>query len=270
MEKDDIRVRNCQVCGKELNKRQEKYCSRSCYYISKLKPKVKRYCEQCGKELTKSQSENRYCSQSCMGIAKLKPREKLLCDTCGKEFETYPSNIKRGGGKYCSPECYARGRRNGETRVCNTCGKEFYISQWTIKHGWGDFCSVACRGVDRQKKVVCTCIVCGKNFPKAPSQIKEGRGKYCSKSCHNKAMTIYEIRPERATKEYQQWRKAVLERDNYTCQDPDCTDGHSLCTHHIKMWVDYPELRYDIDNGITLCLTCHYKPGRHTRQKQVA
>lgn len=51
------------------------------------------------------------------------------------------------------------------------------------------------------------------------------------------------------------WRKAVLRRDNSTCQI--CGKKNMICVHHKKGWNDYPELRYDVDNGITLCRECH-------------
>jgi len=55
---------------------------------------------------------------------------------------------------------------------------------------------------------------------------------------------------------YKQWRKAVFERDNYTCQDCGLR-GVYLEPHHIKSWAKYPDLRYDVDNGTTVCLECH-------------
>jgi hypothetical protein len=56
--------------------------------------------------------------------------------------------------------------------------------------------------------------------------------------------------------EYLLWRKLVFERDNYTCQV--CKKvGIYLTAHHIKSWAHYPELRYEINNGITLCEVCH-------------
>lgn len=52
------------------------------------------------------------------------------------------------------------------------------------------------------------------------------------------------------------WRLNIFERDKYTCQR--CGEkGCYLSAHHIKGWAEYPKLRYDMDNGITLCLACH-------------
>lgn len=56
--------------------------------------------------------------------------------------------------------------------------------------------------------------------------------------------------------EYVVWRTAVFVRDDYTCQI--CNErGGKLQADHIKPWALYPELRYAIDNGRTLCISCH-------------
>lgn len=56
--------------------------------------------------------------------------------------------------------------------------------------------------------------------------------------------------------EYKKWRVAVFERDCYTCQV--CRKvGVYLTAHHIKCWAKYPQLRFIINNGITLCEACH-------------
>jgi ribosomal protein S27AE len=55
---------------------------------------------------------------------------------------------------------------------------------------------------------------------------------------------------------YKLWREAVFERDNYTCTE--CGDrGGTLHADHILRWKDYPELRFDVSNGQTLCVGCH-------------
>jgi 5-methylcytosine-specific restriction endonuclease McrA len=56
--------------------------------------------------------------------------------------------------------------------------------------------------------------------------------------------------------EYKKWRIAVFERDSYTCQV--CRKvGTYLNAHHIKSWKNYPDLRFNVNNGITLCEDCH-------------
>ena len=74
-------------------------------------------------------------------------------------------------------------------------------------------------------------------------------------------------RPEIPTT-YGLWRKYVLERDNYTCQE--CGEYFtSNCVHHIKSYIDYPKLRLDISNGITLCENCHKNKHRQGWRKEL-
>jgi hypothetical protein len=60
----------------------------------------------------------------------------------------------------------------------------------------------------------------------------------------------------RASLEYRIWREAVFARDNWTCVE--CGErGGKLNADHIKPFSLFPELRFAIDNGRTLCLACH-------------
>lgn len=56
---------------------------------------------------------------------------------------------------------------------------------------------------------------------------------------------------------YKEWRKRVLSRDGHKCQMPRCKRKRSLQVHHIRKWSSASSLRFEIDNGITLCYGCH-------------
>jgi 5-methylcytosine-specific restriction endonuclease McrA len=58
------------------------------------------------------------------------------------------------------------------------------------------------------------------------------------------------------------WSLSVKNRDNYTCKrcnKNEEIDKIKVQAHHIKEYHKYPEYRYKLDNGVTLCEKCHYE-----------
>jgi len=70
---------------------------------------------------------------------------------------------------------------------------------------------------------------------------------------------------------YKAWRTAVFERDGYVCQHCGAKsvkgDRVRLQADHIKPFAFYPDLRFDIDNGRTLCEPCHKKTPTYGNHK---
>jgi hypothetical protein len=60
--------------------------------------------------------------------------------------------------------------------------------------------------------------------------------------------------------DYFGWRMRVLTRDGFCCQECGFVGGpkgRGLHAHHVQGFVDHPELRYELSNGVTLCKACH-------------
>lgn len=172
------------------------------------------------------------------------------------------------------------------TVKCVKCGKDFNKSKTAKKK----YCNYECYWKDLESRLL------GKNNPRyGTHQSKEANeanrkahiGKKLSEEQINKIRNkniiswsstdrrqrfqatmkkVYDIKGRKPREryhhyrnlEYNNWRTSVFERDNYTCQD--C--GQNNCyleAHHIKSWAHYPEYRYLITNGITLCKACHLK-----------
>jgi hypothetical protein len=127
-----------------------------------------------------------------------------------------------------------------EKLICPICSVEF-IAKIANKR---KFCSLQClfisrKGVTPYNKGIPNYSKRGENHP----NWKGGKGRHD---------------PERKRLFAKMWRQSVFERDNYTCQICQQSSGN-LNAHHIKRWQDYPELRFDTTNGITLCIQCHRK-----------
>ena len=59
----------------------------------------------------------------------------------------------------------------------------------------------------------------------------------------------------RASAQYAEWRGSIFRRDGFRCRC--CGAKKPLHAHHIKPFATFPELRFEVDNGVTFCQTCH-------------
>ena len=57
--------------------------------------------------------------------------------------------------------------------------------------------------------------------------------------------------------QYNRWRESVFENSGNKCQR--CSSTERLAAHHIKAWKDHFELRFEVSNGMALCVRCHAK-----------
>ena len=62
----------------------------------------------------------------------------------------------------------------------------------------------------------------------------------------------------RRGKRYKEWRDAVYQRDRYHCQicHKHC-ESKNIVAHHLNSFAAYEHLRFIVDNGTTLCRSCH-------------
>jgi hypothetical protein len=67
---------------------------------------------------------------------------------------------------------------------------------------------------------------------------------------------------------YREWAMAVKKRDGWSCLVADANCSGRLEAHHILRWNDFPEKRYDVNNGITLCHFHH--PRKVEEEKRLA
>ena len=186
------------------------------------------------------------------------------CLFCKKVFKAIKAEHKRGRAKYCSRQCFFDYHKKGKFVKCKVCNKETYKRQTDLRQGFGNYCSHKCSNIDQRIGANKNCLTCGNSFYLEISRIRKNN--CCSKKCRgifergenhwNWQGGIYEMYNEiRSSPLSKRWSIEVKERDNYECQI--CGINKKLQANHIKKFSDYPELRFDLNNGITLCEYCH-------------
>ena len=195
----------------------------------------------------------------------------LNCDMCNKEFYTKPSRIKDGRGKHCSKACYYIFRKGvrvsvktefkkgllpwntgssiGKTLACLRCGKDFYVVPSYLAKFNAKYCSKVCQRVNKK------CIDCGVTINNVSLRCRccANTGQL-SPAWRGGVTPLYKKIVQ--SEEYKTWRTAVFKRDNYTCQL--CGQrGCQLQADHINSFAFFPELRFELSNGRTLCVECH-------------
>ena len=193
---------------------------------------------------------------------------ECLCD-CGNRIEVITNSLTTGNTKSCGCLKYddLTGKRFGKLVVLNEAEKI---------------------GMSGKSRWDCLCD-CGKQTTVFSTALKSGNTKSCG--CFNLAILRSKVGnknpnynpnltdEERLSYRYQlggnnfrKWSKQIMERDNYTCQICNQHSG-KLNAHHLNGWNAFPEQRFDLDNGVTLCTDCHkdfhsqYGYGDNTREQ---
>lgn len=189
-----------------------------------------------------------------------------------------------------------RGGRQPKTFVhlkCPQCGRQFDLPTWDFNRkklrGYKIYCSKECVWQQRTKlSQTFVCKVCSKEFPNVKSAKNR---KTCSRECAAKSLIgkpawnkgkkwsmehikrisganspFWQGKTDlffrlRRSQRYKDWRKAVFERDNYTCRKCGARAGEGkrvdLQADHIIPFAFYPEMQFELHNGRTLCVPCH-------------
>lgn len=209
----------CEICGSAFKwHRTKRTCSVNCR------------CKLHGKNIS---GENHF--NFINGVSTNREYE---CKICANKFMSAKGHKDRIP-KFCSRQCAGKGIKiEKKPKLCQKCGQEFIY-----KCGNKDqiYCSRKC-----SSQVLADAIKdqTGKMNVLLSHLWKDGKTKIPNSL--------------RSGKRYDDWRKAVLKRDNYTCQICGIS-GVKMQADHIKMFAIYPEFRFDIDNGRTLCKSCHKK-----------
>lgn len=230
---------------------------------------MKKECEICKKEIikipkiSKKQWENKkYCSWECRAIGvgqsqigENNPRHKKYYPAWNKGKFWSEETKKKMSLAHMGMESPLRGRKRldipwnkGKYELHKCKGCEEMVRKWE------KYCNWKCLLGDPNRKV----------WNKGTIGIKIGlRG---DKAPNWKGGITSVNKLIRQSLKYRLWRKSVFERDDYTCQICDIR-GTILHPNHIKKFSDYPNLRFESLNGITLCKNCHVGLVNHHEQE---
>lgn len=173
-----------------------------------------------------------------------------ICD-CGKEKFVQTDSLKGGLTKSCGCIQKEFASKNGKKRKSNYVGEKF-----------GNLIVIKDSGKRRDSQIIWECLCkCGNKKMAVSYQLKIGVTRSCGiGSCYhayNPLLTDEERIINRDVTENLHWRTEVFERDGYKCSICGDDRGGNLNAHHLNSWGAFPEERFHISNGRTLCHPCH-------------
>lgn len=116
---------------------------------------------------------------------------------------------------------------------------------WECQCSCGNICFIASNSLIQNLTKSCGCYN------------KSSESKYSGEDHWNWQGGIARERDRvKITLRYKEWRAAVFERDDYTCQKCG-RRGITINAHHIESFSGNPELRTELNNGVALCTDCH-------------
>jgi hypothetical protein len=162
----------------------------------------------------------------------------------------------------------------GKLKICLNCKSEFRTSR---KHKGKIYCSRECWKIHwkgehtymfGKKLPVSTIKKLSENWKgeKNPNYGKDLSGKNNARWIEDRTLLVK--KQMRNDYSYHEWRRLVFTRDNWKCQINDSICSGRIEAHHILSWKDFPELRYEVKNGITLCHFHH--PFKKDEEKKLS
>lgn len=166
--------------------------------------------------------------------------------------------------------CYLSGHArpdNYVTHACAKCGEAFTVHRSQLARGQGRYCSRACARsgspTRRRAPVLGACHQCSTPLERYPSEQRKRVGTlwFCGAACwheHNRGENHAGWaggQHDRMNPLARAWRAAVLRRDHRLCRL--CHSGAPLEVHHILPFATHEAVRWETQNGLTLCVTCH-------------
>lgn len=234
-------------------------------------------CGTCGKEFKRKKSHAKtinYCSAPCANEGKRKAAYQRMCDLIGGDFKEWLKveytdkqrpvrDIARELYKNdkCSSSVLGWLKKFGiETRDRSEAVRLQWVDNEERRQWQADFIRNKITGEIREK-IIEKMQTDEYKEKQRISKTGERNGMYgvygADHPQWNPKRTHEQRVKERKTSEYRLWRTAVFERDKYQCQSCGYEKGHTLVAHHIQSYSKHIGLRYDVNNGVTLCEDCH-------------
>ena len=233
----------CEFCRKDfdaykynIKKGFGKYCSKGC--SNRAKPR--------GFE----KGHKSFWTEETKRVVRLKLNGRVVPQETRDKISQ--SHIKRWDKIGRNPKKYIRKERTGTNKTCPECSNLFYVAKGQVVRR--KYCSKKCLFASDKWREEIHQRQTGKSVKEETKEklSRIFRGENSSLWMGGRGLVSKSLRQR---PEYNQWRRSVLKRDNYSCIN--CGSQNKLNADHIVPVVEDESLVFEISNGRTLCWSCH-------------
>lgn len=179
------------------------------------------------------------------------------CSYCAHHSDKFKNSFQKRWEKFYKNRSVKIGDVFDRLTVIKETDKRYFRQKlWLCKCSCGNEILTTSIKLKKGMKRSCNCLINDTRIAVGKSRIGSKNPRWRSDLTDRDRRNLsYKFRHLQNNPLLVKWRKSIFARDKFYCQI--CGKNGGVNAHHLFSWDKYKDKRYDTNNGVTMCKTCH-------------